>query len=117
MDDAHDPLGGMPTRRVKQFSSMSSRKIHILYGSIYTHLSSQGIWGARLGSVTLFGARKRSIMNRIESLINSLGNNKAEEDKRTGMLIMKTPERENGVGEGGEIKIRSALQRHPSSLT
>ena len=75
--NVHDPLGGMPIHRVELVRSMSSRKIHILYGSISAHLVSQGAWGVRSGAAALFISWVRIIMNSIGSRIISLGGDKA----------------------------------------
>ena len=74
VDDVHDTLAGMPTCRLKLVRYMSSRKIHMLSGSISDHLISQGSQGVGSGAATLFGAWKRSRMNIIGSRIIRLSN-------------------------------------------
>ena len=81
VDDVCDPLRGMPNRRVELIRSMSSRKIHMLSGSITAYLSSQGSWGIISGAVALFSDRTRSRMNIIGSRISSLGSDEAEKEK------------------------------------
>ena len=81
VDNVCDTLGVIPTCGVELIRSMSSRKIHMLSGSISSHQSSQYNWGIRLGATDLFGAQTRSITNSIRSRIISLRSDEAEEDK------------------------------------
>ena len=66
-------------------------KSNILYGSIYVHLKVQGIWGVISVATALFGARTRSIIYIIVSRINSLGSNKAGEEKGTATATATAP--------------------------
>ena len=56
-------------------------------------------------------------MNLIGNQISSLGSNEAEEEKGKSELMSTSLEGENSYRGGGSIKIRSALQIHPSSFT
>ena len=55
-------------------------------------------------------------MNSIGINISSLGGDEAEEEQRKATSTATSPEGENMDGEGGVLKIISALQIRPSSL-
>ena len=74
VEDVHDPQ----VSRMELVSSMSPRKRNRLYGSIYAHLSRQGIWDVGLVSASLFGTQTRIRMNIIGITIINLWIWKAE---------------------------------------
>ena len=95
VDGVHDTLEGMPTHRVELARSMSLKKSHILSGSIFTHLSSQGSWSIGSGAAALFCAWFRSRINSNRSRNSIFSYNKPEEEQGLEASTATAPEGEN----------------------